>query len=204
MVYAFIRHRTRRYGSSMEIWTPISALKGPFPSRLEDGTIKRWRNLYWPQFVCLVRVEVPVSLTSICCLPSGSLSLNLFISHRSCQPISSFDYFRFIYIALSNDKPHILLSHQWYLIQPLLCWEQAGGSLRKEQTIHPLARFAYSEGANNPWEQRSATLRRSSGNGPDDLNWLVHSAIWLRVVALPHCSSDNETDEILTSPTRDI
>ena len=46
----------------------------------------------------------------------------------------------------------------------------AGGSLRKEQTIHPLARFAYFEGANSPWEQRSATLRRSSGNGPDDLN----------------------------------
>ena len=46
----------------------------------------------------------------------------------------------------------------------------AGGSLRKEQTIHPLARFAYFEGANTPWEQRSAMLRRSSGNGPDDLN----------------------------------
>ena len=29
----------------------------------------------------------------------------------------------------------------------------AGGSLRKEQTIHPLARFAYFEGANSPWER---------------------------------------------------
>ena len=141
-----------------------------------------------------------MSLTLICCLPSGSLSLNLFMSYRSCQPISSFDYFRFIYIALSNDKPHILLSHQWYLTQPLLCWEQAGGSLRKEQTIHPLARFAYFEGANSPWEQRSATLRRSSGNGPDDLNWLVHSAIWKQRRELDPLLKDNETRDLTVCP----
>ena len=29
------------FGDSTEVRTPISALRGPFPSRLEDGTIKQ-------------------------------------------------------------------------------------------------------------------------------------------------------------------
>lgn len=41
---------------------------------------------------------------------SGVLVLNHFVFIGGCNPISSFGYFRFIYIALSNDKPHIRAS----------------------------------------------------------------------------------------------
>ena len=63
--------------------------------------------------ICLlIRREVPVSLTSICCFPSGSLSLNLFISHRSCQPISKFTL-PFIYIkeVVSHKATYLSYNH---------------------------------------------------------------------------------------------
>ena len=45
----------------------------------------------------------------------------------------------------------------------------AGGSLRKEQTIHPLARFTYFEGMNNPWEQRKESNLLLKDNETRDL-----------------------------------
>lgn len=79
----------------------------------------------------------------------------------------------------------------------------AGGSLRKEQTILPLARFAYFEGANSPWEQRKESNLLLKDNETCDLTVcpLCYVVAGQGMILL---SSGNEPDELPLLHPRNI